>query len=150
VSKSSDRFSVLIRFHSDLEMLTDLNGIKALLLSCWMDGQAESKKYVDLTRRLLRVGCRFFACFGAYAERMHDTIDDTLIQEETIRNITYNDVVTTFHSNETPNDMALFFLNHCRLSGISGRLLVVLDENRQVDEALGEMIVQRVQRDGGA
>ena len=74
----------------------------------------------SLGKTLLDYGCRYFVCFGQRSEILHDCLDDLLLDEN------YNDVVTTFHNDETKEE-ALDFLINCASLDMNGALVVVRD-----------------------
>lgn len=53
---------------------------------------------------LLKNGCRYFVCFGPKAEMVHDWIDDLIVADNS-----FEDVPTTFHQDESIEDVILFF-----------------------------------------
>ncbi len=62
---------------------------------------------------LLAAGCRYFVCFGSRSEEIHDRIDDVIVEHD------YGGVTTTFHGDESAQDVADFF-ETIALSGMSG------------------------------
>ena len=69
---------------------------------------------------LLDAGCRYFVCFGPKSESVHDLIDDVVL------NHGGDSVPTTFHDDETVEDVANFF-KIVVMSGMAHGLLLVRD-----------------------
>ena len=72
---------------------------------------------------LLEAGCLWFVCFGERAEEVHDRIDDVIVDQE------YEGVVTTYHSDESEQDVAQFFTN-VALMEMKGALVLAQDKPR--------------------
>jgi hypothetical protein len=68
--------------------------------------------------RLLEAGCRYFVCFGRRSEAVHDYLDDLLVEGE------WPLVITTFHDDETKEDVVNFFVN-CATIDMNGALVLV-------------------------
>lgn len=81
----------------------------------------------DFLRRsclaLMKAGCRWFVCFGPRAEAVHDRIDDFIVEHG------YDGVVTTYHSDESEEDAAVFFTD-VALMEMKGGLVLVRDRPR--------------------
>lgn len=71
-------------------------------------------------RALLDGGCLYFVCFGHEAERIHDVLDDVIVDGG------YAGVTTTFHDSEGAEDVADFFKT-IATAGMKGALVVVRD-----------------------
>ena len=56
------------------------------------------------SKRMLEKGCRYFVCFGHESERLHDQIDEVVV------NYNYSEVTTTYHGDEPIEDVVNFFL----------------------------------------
>jgi hypothetical protein len=68
---------------------------------CWHNKETT----LALTLRLLKNGSRYFVCYGASSETIHDEIDWIVIENN------YKDVITTHHADESIGDVADFFTN---------------------------------------
>ena len=101
---------------------TNLRAPFAVLLDVRDEEWANSIWVSRKANELLRAGCRYFVCFGPRSEVVHDQIDDAVINYAN-----GNDLPTTFHEDETPEDVANFFLT-VALSGMAQGLLLVCDE----------------------
>jgi hypothetical protein len=80
----------------------------------WADAHAIRR----LGRTLLSAGCRYFVCFGRRSELVHDVLDDVVIEDE------YHGVTTTFHDEETKEDVSEFLIN-CATVDMKGALVFV-------------------------
>lgn len=67
---------------------------------------------------LLKAGCRWFACFGARAEAVHDRLDDFIVEYG------YEGIVTTYHSDESRQEAASFFKDVALMEMKSGLVMV--------------------------
>jgi len=76
-----------------------------------------------LISKLLQAGCRYFVCFGNNSESIHDLIDDCIVDGD------YEGVVTTFHDNESEEDVLSYFL-HCAVLEMAGALVFVREVSR--------------------
>lgn len=85
----------------------------------WTDGYHAEQ----LIKELLNAGCRYFVCFGPGAEAVHDRIDDVIVEHE------YDGITTTFHEDESQDDVAEFF-NRVAVTGMKGALVLVRDLER--------------------
>lgn len=72
---------------------------------------------------LLEAGCRWFVCFGQRSETLHDRIDDTIVEKD------YQSVVTTYHLDESEEEVAQFF-KEVALMEMKGGLVLVRDKSR--------------------
>ncbi len=83
---------------------------------CWLDNS-----YLRLrTDALLAAGCRYFVCYGGRSEEIHDCIDDVIVEKDLCG------LPTTFHRDESIQDVAYFFTN-IALSGMTGALVLTRD-----------------------
>ena len=72
---------------------------------------------------LLRAGCRYFVCFGARAEDLHDRIDDLVIDGG------YHGTMTTWHDEEDEEDVAGFF-KHAAAAQMNAAVVLAGDRDR--------------------
>jgi hypothetical protein len=139
MSDSNKPCAVEITYWSDATTLPGTTRIGAVLLSCWDDPDRMLKQIRSLVPHMLDNGCTFISCFGRHAESIHDFIDGEIVAME-MTNARECDaiVVTTFHADESSDEVATFFLNHCHLSQINGRKVLILDSQREEDQELVE------------
>ena len=79
---------------------------------------------------LIEAGCRWIVCFGARSEDVHDRIDDYIVEQSVFTGRTdYKGVVTTFHADESADDVAEFFVT-CALQDMRGALILVQDKEK--------------------
>ena len=77
------------------------------------DGRFTEAGRSAVARRLLQAGCRYAVCGGHHCEAWHDAIDEEYVAQhvngsDEARNAVH--VMTTWHANETPDDVAFFFV----------------------------------------
>jgi hypothetical protein len=82
-----------------------LAGRSAVLIDDRDDCWHNKEKTLALTLQLLKNGSRYFVCYGAASEAIHDEIDWIVIENN------YKDVMTTYHAHESIEDAADFFMN---------------------------------------
>ena len=61
----------------------------------------------DAVRQLVAAGCEAIACYGPESEALHDTVD-SVVEAELDPEI--RSVVTTWHDDETPAEVAEYFV----------------------------------------
>lgn len=88
-------------------------------------------------RVLLDNGCEYFVCFGPGSEALHDRIDELSL--ERLDDAHTLDATTTWHDDETPDDVAEFFFNVAG-SKKSALLVAVLEAH---DVTLADALVRR-------
>lgn len=97
----------------------------ACLVTAASDEEAKSEAMTSLFESLLASGCRYFVCAGASCARLHDIIDETFVGDSTTSFFARGaEIMTTWHSEESPEDLAFFFLR-C----VDAPSLVALFEN---------------------
>lgn len=83
-------------------------------------------------------GVELFALVGAESEQAHDALD-WVIEE-----IGAEDVITTWHDQDDPDDIASFVVSSSRASGLT-RIVVALDESTEYGARLRDAISNAVQ-----
>lgn len=83
----------------------------------WADSLFLSRKAAEL----LDAGCRYYVCFGPDSELVHDQIDDVIVNH-----VCEVNVLTTFHDDETVEDVANFFMV-VAMNGMAQGLVLVHD-----------------------
>ncbi len=99
------RFDVAIVAPSNISTLAPLSATHELrsILTAWDENSPHQKCTTNAIECLLRLGCRFFATFGPYAEELHDVVDNLAEswerenREPRIRSAT---IITTIHDDE--------------------------------------------------
>ncbi|WP_017450131.1 hypothetical protein [Herbaspirillum rubrisubalbicans] len=82
-----------------------------VLITAWIEGVVQSESWAFLVERMLRSGCTYFVCAGTYAENLHDLID------EEIYSLNWpHPIITTYHTDEAPEDIANFLVNAIDIS----------------------------------
>ena len=77
------------------------------------DGRFNEAQRGEVAKRLLRAGCRYAVCGGNNCEAWHDAVDAEFVRQhgddpEETRDAVH--VMTTCHADETPDDVAFFFV----------------------------------------
>lgn len=65
-----------------------------------------------ITQKLLRLGCVYFCCWGTGSEQVHYVIDKIIAGEG--KSITWLDIITTSHRDDSLQATVDFFLDHAR------------------------------------
>jgi hypothetical protein len=91
-------------------------------------------RFVDVERAavakaLLEAGCRYAVCGGERCEAWHDAVDEEFVAEhlddpEETQNAAH--VMTTWHSGETPDEVAFFFVLNTNFDDHDFRRYLVL------------------------
>ena len=112
-----------------------------VLLSEWdQEGNSDFQPLQPLITRLIDLGCKYFVCAGKDSERLHDFIDD-MILDISLSGDQENgaDIMTTWHDDDTNDDVAHFFLHSTNVS--NSLLVAFLDVNRVEDCSLRKAIL---------
>lgn len=98
--------------------LPDVPSPFAVLMDADDSDWADAALLRSTGRALLGAGCRYFVCAGRAAERLHDALDDVIVEDG------YAGVPTTYHDSEGAEDVADFFRAVATV-GMKGALVVV-------------------------
>jgi len=88
----------------------------ATLFPCMIwdhDGRFTEAQRGEVARQLLGIGCRYVVCGGRNCDAWHATVDEEFVQkhlddpDETLDDV---HVMTTSHADESPDDVAFFFV----------------------------------------
>ncbi len=77
------------------------------------DGRFTAAQRTEVAKRLLQAGCRYAVCGGQDCEAWHDAVDEEFVRQhaddpaETLDAVL---VMTTWHADESPADVAFFFV----------------------------------------
>jgi len=75
------------------------------------DGRFTEAQRSEVAKRLLQAGCRYAVCGGHNCEAWHDTVDEEFVwQHAHDPDETGDAVMTTWHTDQTPDDVAFFFV----------------------------------------
>ena len=88
---------------------------------------------------LVNSGCRYAVCAGLKCEEWHDTIDTA----DTIRDLnTQNLIMTTWHKNETVEDVVWFWLNLTDFEDIAfeNYLVLLVGDSKTIEEKIRQAI----------
>jgi len=77
------------------------------------DGRFTEAQRSEVAKRLLQAGCRYAVCGGHNCEAWHDAVDLEFVRQhvddpDETRDAVH--VMTTWHADETPDDVAFFFV----------------------------------------
>lgn len=89
----------------------------AVLLDAGEESLSQDSSLNFQVQALLAAGCQYFVCFGGKSEEVHDRIDDLLVEQDV------KGVTTTFHHDESEQDVANFFMT-VALPGMIGALII--------------------------
>lgn len=84
------------------------------------EGRFTEAQRGEVARRLLQTGCRYAVCGGRNCDAWHGAVDEEFVQqhlddpEETIDDV---HVMTTSHADESPADVASFFVLNTNFGG---------------------------------
>ena len=106
------------------------------LITAWVMG-GEIGAWDLIVKRLLESGCKYFVCAGTYAENLHDLVDEIIISQGKEM------IVTTYHEDESPEDVANFFVNATDISNKkNGGLVAILDDAVLGDKLIKESLIR--------
>lgn len=113
VYKCVDGKPIVISDKENIFQEIEKSGItpRVVLITAWIIEAVQTGVWELMVKRLLENGCRYFVCAGTCAENLHDLVDDVVLslgEKETI--------VTTYHEDESAEDVANFFVNATDLS----------------------------------
>ena len=84
---------------------------------------------------------KYIICVGSFSEQLHDDIDDHMFQFEDENDIPVSEnLVTTFHSSDTADEISNFFVYATDIDENTECLLTILDPNNKEDVNLLEII----------
>ena len=78
---------------------------------------------------LIRSGCRYFVCGGTGCETWHDLVDEVFVEEYLDSSDEERDrahVMTTWHTDQSPDDVAFFFAFNTRFDDVEFERYLVL------------------------
>ncbi len=111
----------------------------AVLLTLWEQwGFSDFQKVEPVVKRLVSLGCRCFVCAGNYSESLHDFIDDVILDMTLDDGEANTAFLTTWHDDDTDDEVADFFLNSPSLS--SGLRLAIFDDDSLEDQRLKKTV----------
>ena len=103
----------------------------------------------ELLESLLDAGCRYFVCGGEDCEWWHDMADEHFVAKYlngTDAERDQNHVMTTWHANESPEDVAFFFVFNTSFDDVSFERFLVVHVG---DEGAGDLVDAEVQAQAG-
>lgn len=102
-------YSVGVSGAADSPEPIELVSEKFVCLFCTHNHVIKTPDIEMITEKLLRLGCVYFCCWGADSERVHNVIDEIVAGEG--KNITWLDVITSWHRDESLPQVIDFFLD---------------------------------------
>ena len=113
-----------------------------VMISSWEKDLSGYQQIKALIEKLIDMGCKYFVCVGAYSEKLHDFIDDVLLDRSINSQFEDSDVMTTWHDTETVEEVAEFFLYSTNASNCL--LMVFLEQGRREDDELKKALLNLV------
>ena len=107
-------------------------------------GGGKLNELAAIVVRLLAVDCDYFVCFGRNSERLHDEVDALAEREAGESKCA---VVTTWHVDETPDDVAEFFINVAGARDTSLLVGIVGAEDGELQTALMQLASRTEEED---
>ena len=102
----------------------------AVLLDAGDDEWVDGERAREVALSLLDAGGRYFVCYGKRSEEVHDLLDDCIVEKTLLgEKADYEGVITTYHTDESVEDVAEFFLS-CALPEMRGALVIAKDEQK--------------------
>lgn len=130
--------NVLTIFDKDQVSNSDFgvgNSPDVALLSSWEQSSSGYSQLQPLVEKLLDSGCKYFVCAGAHSEALHDFIDDVILDRSIDNEPDESNVVmTTWHDDDTNEEVAEFFFNASSLN--NAHLVAFLEKGRLDDDKL--------------
>jgi len=143
IYKCSNGRRLIIATKESLVSALDKSGLVpcVVLLTAWQVERASVSFWEPSIRFLLENRCSYFACVGNYSERLHDAIDEFLYQyDEEIGSQLSRDIVTTYHNNESTEDVIAYFVHGTELRSANGCLVAILDDSLLEDQGIMNFI----------
>ena len=79
----------------------------------WDHGSGfSSNEIYDFAHALIKTGCRYLVCGGKRCEQWHDLMDDAIVMTEVDSGKDLDLIMTTWHTAQSPEEVAEFFV-HC-------------------------------------
>ncbi len=117
---------------------------RVILLTAWTPIREDKIRQLEpLVKKLMNLGCEYFICVGNYSEDLHDLIDE-IILDISFKNSNrhYPNIVTTWHDNDTNEEVADFFLHATNVN--NGLLVAFLDTQIEDDCSLKQVILKKL------
>jgi hypothetical protein len=112
---------------------------KVALLILWQRPDFQPDTMGDLIKNLIDGGCRYFICAGKDSEFLHNYVDNIYLESSIDES---DDFLTTWHDDETNEDIADFFINS---KNVKNSLLVAFfDESNKEDKDLKLVILDKL------
>jgi hypothetical protein len=109
-----------------------------VLITAWVKETTQTEFWELIIKRLLESGCTYFVCAGTYAENLHDLVDEVIFSLEKKKTI-----VTTYHEDESAEDVANFFVNATDISNPeNGGMAAILDDATLGDKLLKDSLIR--------
>ncbi len=114
------------------------------LVTAWSIDSISSDLLNNLILFLLDKGCSYFVCVGTYAEQLHDFVDDLVLEQEgLLKNKPYSHVMTTYHDDESLDDVINFFINATEIwDTTNGGLIAILDDMITEDRKIKSYLIR--------
>ena len=96
-----------------------------------------------LVASLVARGASCFVCVGPHAERLHDAVDDVLIEQDLVGDEEARTITTTWHDEDALEECVFFFMTAVPMAAREGCCLVaLLDEDRPDERAVIQLLAR--------
>ena len=104
-----DLYFVSLLCPEDISNEITLSSANFVCLIAWDSENASKEDISNLVVPLIKSGCSYFCTWGAGCERLHDIIDDIILDLNVVPEISV--IMTTWHYDDSLEDALFFFLN---------------------------------------
>lgn len=139
IYKCSNDRRLLITTKENLEFALNASGLIpcVVLLTAWQSENASISFWQSVVQYLLEKGSSYFVCVGTYSESLHDAIDEFYYLYNEERGLEGTDLVTTYHYNESTEDVIAYFVHGTELRcKPNGGLVAILGDTPKDQEIL--------------
>ncbi len=123
VARVADRDLWFGRVESAADLSVPFGGAAFLVLLFVADPSITDMVCNEIASALVQSGCRYAVCAGAGCDAWHDAVDLAALGSDPPR--TAKDVMTTWHANESVDDVVEFFLRTAYFEPFQPNYLVV-------------------------
>ena len=139
-----------LRLNNRATIITDIESLPSVLsssahkpcvvmLTAWKQNIVTRELWEPWINLLVKNGCAQFVCVGSHSESLHDLIDDIILDNDNLLEIKpYDTVLTTYHDDETIEEVVNYFVYATELwDKLHGGLFAVLgDEDKSLKDQL--------------
>lgn len=127
---SFEVFALAIPSPAMLPSTLTLSSPEFTCLLAWDANEIESAVAIGIMERLLEMGCVYLCCWGQGCERCHDIMDEVIAGKVDSQG-RRQDIVTTWHAEDSPDEALDFFLDlasptECKPSQCGSALVLII------------------------